>query len=181
MINVFIDFETYSPYDIKKVGIARYFTDHEPLIMGVNGKTISILECPIYGYSEMQKVCKGYVAQKNIVFVAHNAQFEKYVMESLLGCSIAPSRFICTQALCAYLGLPLGLEKANDYLGLAPKDTEGKRLMKKFSFPRKPTKKDPRTRIFPHEEPEEFKKYEQYCAQDTIADMELFECLKERL
>ncbi len=47
------------------------------------------------------------------------------------------------------------------------KDKEGARLLRMFSMPRKPTKKDLRERIRREDEPEEFEKLLQYCLQDV--------------
>ena len=51
------------------------------------------------------------------------------------------------------------------------KDTDGKRLLKLFSMPRNPTKKDARTRIRPGDMPDEAEKLYAYCDQDVVAEM----------
>ena len=53
----------------------------------------------------------------------------------------------------------------------ALKDTDGKRLLKLFSMPRNPTKKDARTRIRPEDMPDEAEKLYAYCDQDVVAEM----------
>ena len=50
------------------------------------------------------------------------------------------------------------------------KDTEGKRLIKKFCVPRNPTKNDPRRRILPIDEPVEAQKLYDYCLQDIATE-----------
>jgi len=58
-------------------------------------------------------------------------------------------------------------------IGLQLKDPDGGRLMRKFSNPRNPTKKDPRTRIRPIEDPEDGPKFVAYNRQDVRAEIDL--------
>ena len=69
-------------------------------------------------------------------------------------------------------GYPGGLDNAAK-VSNAPvqKMTEGKRLIQKFGCPRKPTKKDPRHRIRPEEEPGgDGQLYYDYCLGDVAAE-----------
>lgn len=67
--------------------------------------------------------------------------------------------------------LPGKLAAAGAVLGVAQqKDKDGDRLIKKFSIPRNPTKKDPRTRIRLHEDPVDGPLMVAYNEQDIIAE-----------
>ena len=69
--------------------------------------------------------------------------------------------------------LPGSLDKISDVLDLTlKKDPEGKRLIKKFSTPRNPTKNDPRIRIQPWEDPDDVMRYYQYNRRDIEAEGE---------
>lgn len=67
--------------------------------------------------------------------------------------------------------LPGALGKAAEVLGTSDqKMTEGMRLIKKFSVPRKPTKKDTRKRIRPSEDPVDGPLFGEYCLGDIAAE-----------
>lgn len=107
---------------------------------------------------------------------AHNAGFET----NIWACVCVPkygfppmpaNQWRCSAAKARAWGLPASLADLGKVLELdTQKDAEGKRLMKKFSMPRDPTKADPRRWILPADEPEEFERYQQYC--DTDVDVE---------
>lgn len=81
------------------------------------------------------------------------------------------SQLRCAMAKMRINALPGGLDAASTVLKLpTPKDKDGKRLLDKFSVPRKPTKLDQRTRIRPEDDPEDFAKLEQYCDTDLDAE-----------
>ncbi|GHU76244.1 DNA polymerase [Clostridia bacterium] len=71
---------------------------------------------------------------------AHNAQFERVCLSRFLGLPagkyLSPTSWQCTMVWCAYLGLPLTLEKAGEVLMLEQqKMAEGKELIKYFCKP----------------------------------------------
>ena len=74
--------------------------------------------------------------------------------------------------------LPGSLEKAGAVLNPSQqKDPEGKRLLKKFSTPRQPTKNNPATRIFPQDDPIDAAKLYLYNIQDVVAEDALSEMI----
>lgn len=77
----------------------------------------------------------------------------------------------CSMAKARAFGLPAALADVGAALNLdTQKDKAGKELMKIFSWPKDPTKKDPRWRIFPHDSPEQFARYEDYCDTDIVTE-----------
>lgn len=107
----------------------------------------------------------------------HNLMFEFLCWEN--GCtrlygwpSLAPYvyQLRCSAAKARVASLPGALGNLAAVLGTSAKDKEGTRLMKVFSMPRDPTKKDPRRRILPHEDPEQFEAYRLYCDRDVQAE-----------
>jgi len=65
------------------------------------------------------------------------------------------------------------LEAGNVFSTGARKDTDGKRLLAKFSVPRNPTKKDARLRLDPATDAEDGPRLYDYCAQDIRAEGDL--------
>lgn len=109
---------------------------------------------------------------------AHNAMFErliwKHVCERLYGWPPLPAAQIrCSMAKARVLSLPGALANLTDVLGtVVQKNADGTRLLAKFSQPRKPTKKDPRLRITPEEDPEDGEKLYSYCDDDVLSEEE---------
>lgn len=109
----------------------------------------------------------------------HNLMFEYLCWEN--GCtrlygwpSLAPyvAQLRCSAAKARVASLPGALGNLAAVLGTTGKDKEGTRLMKVFSMPRDPTKKDPRRRILPADDPVQFEAYRAYCDQDVRAEGE---------
>lgn len=70
--------------------------------------------------------------------------------------------------------LPGGLDPLGKVLNVdTQKQADGKRLIQKFSIPRNPTKKDPRTRITPDEDPEDGVRLYQYNEGDIVTESEV--------
>lgn len=103
---------------------------------------------------------------------AHNAGFEqtiwKLVCEPKYGWpAVDPKQWRCSAAKSRAFGLPSALADVGQALNLqTQKDAEGKRLLKLFSWPKDPTKKDPRCRVLPSEEPADAIKLDSYCETD---------------
>ena len=103
---------------------------------------------------------------------AHNAGFEQTIWEQV--CvpkygwpSIDPKLWRCSAAKSRAFGLPSALADVGQALNLdTQKDADGKRLLKLFSWPKDPTKKDPRWRVLPSEEPVDAVKLDGYCERD---------------
>jgi DNA polymerase len=85
-----------------------------------------------------------------------------------------------TMADARAFGLPGALGEAAKALHLvSQKDPEGKRLLDKFSVPRKPTKTDSRRRIKPEDDPEDAEKLYAYCDQDVRTEQGIAEHVPE--
>jgi len=107
---------------------------------------------------------------------AHNAGFEQTIWEQV--CvpkygwpSIDPKLWRCSAAKSRAFGLPSSLADVGQALKLdTQKDADGKRLLKLFSWPKDPTKKDPRWRVLPSEEPADALKLDDYCETDIAVE-----------
>jgi len=107
----------------------------------------------------------------------HNVMFERliwwHVCRRLYGWPELPAAQLrCSMAKARVNNLPGALGNLTDVLPVpVRKDADGKRLLDKFSVPRKPTKKDTRLRILPEEEPEEAERLYSYCDDDVLAEV----------
>lgn len=109
---------------------------------------------------------------------AHNSGFEHWVWANICvpkyGWPPLPlTQLRCSMAKARASGYPGGLAELSDVLNLTnPKDAEGKRLLKKFSVPQNPSKKDPRKRIHPSEDWEDAERLYAYNDRDVDAESE---------
>ena len=175
-----IDFETQSDVDLGKRGVYNYMASPltKPLFgcYQLNGGEIKRWDahqpCPpeIIAHVEAGGTVK-----------AHNAGFERLLWQRVLTPrygwpEIRNEQFVCTAATAAAMALPRKLEKLGVALNLKlQKDTDGLRLIRKFSIPRKPRKgEDPNGIYFnaPEEHPEDWAKFHAYCARDVEAEAE---------
>lgn len=107
---------------------------------------------------------------------SHNAMFERLWWTNVAvprhGWPEIPPRVQrCSMATARTQGLPGSLDALGEVLRLdVKKDAEGRRLIRKFCIPRDPTKKDPRRRIMPEDDPEDFERLCLYCDRDVQAE-----------
>lgn len=179
-----LDFEVYSDLDIRKVGGHR-FARHPSAEVLIACYQLPGMRQPAVWLPRTQEA-----PQRLLDWVvgggklgAHNASFERTVWYHTLTRQhpdlppVKDSQWVCTAAKAAASGLPRALDKALKALGHdTEKDAEGSKLIKVFCQPRKPTKKDARTRILP-EQDTRFQRFVEYCQQDVRAEMALDEAL----
>lgn len=109
---------------------------------------------------------------------AHNSSFEeqiwRFVCVPKYGFPpLNPDALRCSMAKARAHGLPGALANLTAVLGTSvQKDDDGKRLLKKFSEPRNPTKADPRLRITPEDDPVDGERLYSYCDTDIASEAE---------
>lgn len=92
--------------------------------------------------------------------------------------SLPIKRFKCTAVMAASADLPRSLDGATTAARVQHrKDPRGKRLVRQFCMPRKPTKNDSRTRVMPDDDPVAFDELLEYCAADVEAERALAKAL----
>lgn len=177
-----LDYETYSEADIRKYGAYRYASDPstEILIFSIacgSGRPLiwDVLDSFGENKEALAMLWQMRDVEENTIY-AHNAQFEaaisKYLFYKTFGMP-APklTQWRCTAAMARRAAIPSSLGAMGDFLDLnVTKGKEGKRLINKFSVPRKPTKADKRTRILPQDDPDDFRAFGEYCRQDVGAE-----------
>lgn len=137
MTKVYLDIETRSRQNLKKVGVHRYVTCPDFRILmcswavGDEGKTFTDLD-----EQRMVDRLLEFEGDSSVVFVAHNAHFERTCFGSRIG-TPDPRRWHDTMAVAGERGLPMSLAGAADTLGCTPKDSAGKALINLFCKPRR--------------------------------------------
>ena len=112
-------------------------------------------------------------------FVAHNAAFERVVLNGKPGKTInfphtQRSQWFCTMAKAAEAGLPHDLGGCAKALHTPhQKDENGRADMLRLSKPRKPSKNNPLTRWLPTEVPDKFFNLYTYCIDDVLTERDI--------
>lgn len=197
MKETLIDIETYCEADIKKCGLYRYVSDPSFEILLIAWATD---EGEGFGETKLADLASGDpfpqellddFKDSNVTLIAHNAAFERVSFSRYLqqhypgqylkpGTFLSPDNWICTMVMAASLTLPMALKDVGEVLRTTQqKDEEGKRLIKLFSAPCKPTKSNGgRTRNLPHHLPEDWAKFKYYCIQDVNTEVDIYKRLK---
>ena len=192
-----IDIETYCEADIKKCGLYRYTSDPSFEILLIAWATD---EGSGFGETKLVDLASGEpfpqellddFKDSNVTLIAHNAAIERVSFSRYLqqhypgqylkpGTFLSPDKWICTMVMAASLTLPMALKDVGEVLRTTEqKDEEGKQLIKLFSMPCRPTKKNGgRTRNLPHHLPEEWAKFKYYCIQDVNTEVDIYKRLK---
>lgn len=200
--DVFIDFETYSHLDVRNVGAWKY-SEHgttealclayrldsgpwrvwSPYFDTLPPDALEALHSrgiETVSGDRPEDLIAAVVAGAKVH--AHNATFEFAIWHNVLKWpGLAISQLHCTMALMATFAFPLSLDKGGPAIGATVlKDQEGKRLLRKFSGTRKPSKNNPRIRIRPKDDPADFIALCLYCVRDVQAECALLDRLPRR-
>ncbi len=175
----YLDTETCSNLDLKKSGTIRYAEKCAALAVSwipPHQNDCHLWECH---KEPMPRALRECLADPDIVWVAHNSQFDRGVLVHALGqAQLAdPRRWVCTAALCRYAGIPASLGKAGKALGLPAHllkfdDSGGIEL-----FTKRYSTKFHR----PDEAPEKWRRFMDYAVQDTITCREIHRAVSKIL
>lgn len=169
---LYFDCETYSEVDIKhggykytancEVTIATYAFDDGPVL------TWDATADPL-----MPSDLADYFESGGLI-TAHNANFDRNVVNHALGFDIPVQRWRCTMARAYAHGLPGSLDKLSDIyrLGDKAKDKEGKTLLLFFCKPQK-GKDGKAYRATAETHPEKWAKFLEYARRDIVSMREL--------
>jgi len=171
---IYIDFETRSRVDLKKVGAWVYSLHPSTEILCM---AWAVDDGPVQIWSPEMDL--SFPSGHN--FEAHNAFFEKSIWQNIMVdrhqfSEIPYDQWHCSAALCAAHSLPRGLDAACKALDLpVQKNMDGHKLMLKMSKPRKPTKNDQSEW---HEKFDDYEKLLEYCRDDVRAERALSKALR---
>ena len=173
-----IDIETYSPNDIS-FGVYKYSESEEFEIL-LFSYAYDFGEVHVVDLAAGEKIPDDVVLDlrsDEVIKHAYNAQFEITCLNRA-GYQTFVEQWRCTMIHGAYLGYPMGLAKLGKALGLTQdkmKDKAGAALIRYFSVPCKPTKKNGgRTRNLPKHDPDKWVAYISYNKQDVVTEMECY-------
>lgn len=173
-MKIYIDLETFSEIPLPTHGVYRYAEHASTRILllayAINNGPVTVVDID-------NREIPGedfYAATKDpeVLFVAHNSEFERLLMH-YTGLwpglpSIPHEQWIDTQLEAYYNGFPGSLEYACTAAGTPiNKDPRGKRLVMKFSKPRRPSKSNPDTRWTKQNAPEDWQAFKEYCGTDV--------------
>jgi DNA polymerase len=179
MHHLSIDLETFSSVDIKKAGLYKYVQspDFEILLFGYSwdGQPVQVIDLA-QGQTAPQELIAA-LFDPNVIKHAYNAAFEWYCLSKFVGRYLPLNRWRCTMLHGLYCGYPGFLAGIGEALGM-PEDKRkmgiGRSLITTFCKPCKLTKSNGnRTRTLPHHEPEKWRLFKQYNAQDVVTEMEV--------
>lgn len=173
-----IDIETYSPNDIS-FGVYKYSESEEFKIL-LFSYAYDFGEVHVVDLASGEKIPDNVVLdlrRDEVIKHAYNAQFEITCLNRA-GYQTFIDQWRCTMIHGAYLGYPMGLAKLGKALGLPQdklKDKAGAALIRYFSVPCKPTKKNGgRTRNLPKHDSDKWAAYITYNKQDVVTEMECY-------
>ena len=185
MRKIWLDFETRSTVDLKDSGLDRYAKDPstEVLMLGwaYDDDEVSLWQPHVDPV--MPEALQGGLKDPDVLKMAWNYNFEKAILKHKLGYDIPQDQWFDPSVLCAYLSLPIGLDRAADACNI---DIELKKTVitgkgkptKVFSEPskRKKTelKKNPDLSLMYYKDwntdPEKWAEFCAYCCQDVRAE-----------
>ena len=176
-----LDFETRSPVDIGRCGAYKYIEHEEfaPLLLAYALDDDDVQVHDFIHDGSLPSELEWMICNSDIKKSAHNAAFERTVLQRMTRCYQPPEEWIDTMMLSAYCGLPLGLDavcKAMHFSEDKQKMSEGKKLIRWFCNPT-PAGKFRK----PEDAPEKWKTFIEYCRQDVVTEREIYNQLQKWL
>ena len=173
-----IDLETFSSAPIPKTGAYRYVDspDFEILLFAysLDGGPVDVID--VASGENVPEWLERALHSPEYIKYAYNAPFEFACLSKVYG-PMEPSQWRDTMLHGLYAGYTAGLEATGRALGL-PEDKQklstGKALIRYFCVPCKATKANGgRTRNLPQHDPDKWRLFKEYNAQDVVAEMEI--------
>lgn len=177
MQKLYIDIETFSSEPIKDVGSYKYMEslDFEIQLLSFAHGDNPVTTLDLAQGEPIPKNILRDLVDPKILKSAFNATFERNAFK-MAGIEIPVEQWQCTLVKSAYCGLPLSLDQVSKALKLGDKAKldSGKALIRYFSMPCKPTKRNGgRERNLPHHDLEKWEEYKRYNAMDVVAEREI--------
>lgn len=166
---IYIDFETYNTHDIRLVGTYKYVETCQILLMAYafDDEPVQLWDATTDEPFPVNLTDRLYGDEP---ITAHNANFDRLVLEYAHCLPTAISRWRCTMAKAYSLSLPGALGNLGAALGLPEamlKMTDGKKLIQRFCTPAPSNHKA--DRYDRHSHPEAWDIFKEYAMQDVDA------------
>ena len=176
---LFHDFETFSRVSLPDVGGEAY-TRHrstEALMCSFALNNEPVRQWTPAEDEELPSDLRDMLLSSSVIKSAWNSDFERAVWKNTLGIDIPIEQWRDTQIMAQACSLPASLGAAGKVVDL-PEDKakikDGKRLMRIFSFPRKPTKTKRYDRVYWWMKEEEWAAYKGYNVGDTETERAMY-------
>jgi len=168
----FLDLETYSSIPIKN-GVYKYAEKAEILLFAyaLDNNSVKVWDCKT---AKIPEDLRQILKRKDTVWCAHNSQFDRVILEKILG--IRYPYWIDTMVMARQHSLPGKLSDLCDFFQLPTdkaKDKKGKSLIQLFSKPLGKNRKLNRANKLTH--PTEWEEFITYASSDIIAMREILQ------
>ena len=183
MKDIILDAETFSSVDLAKCGVYKYAAseDFEILLLAYSVDYGPVVVVDLANGEKIPDEIIEAIKSPSVIKHAFNAAFERVCLSFWLQPRneygipewLSAASWRCDMVHCAYLSLPLSLEKAGAVLKVEQqKMKEGKELIKYFCIPCKPTKANGgRTRNLPWHDPEKWETFKAYNRRDVETEI----------
>lgn len=167
------DIETFSSVDLPSHGVAKYSEsdDFTILLFGYAFDDEPVRVVDLASGEEMPCELMDALWDPAVEKRAHNAAFERTCIGQFFDTYCPPEQWLDTMVLASSCGLPSSLEAVGSVLGLSEDQAKmkiGKQLIREFSIPCKPTKKNGmRVRNLPEHDPDNWALYKEYNKRDV--------------
>lgn len=177
---LFVDFETFSEVEIGDVGAWEYSKHPSTEVVCAAWKIATRKDHGPRAHSWCQrtgKIGQAWELRKalknpNIYKVAWNCGFDRAIAANVMGIPQPLESWIDAAAVAAAHALPRDLDRACKALGTKhKKNPDGRKLVLRYSKPKRVTKKDPSTR---HLDVEGLQRFVEYCEDDVEAMVEAY-------
>jgi DNA polymerase len=161
---LFVDLESYSDAPIAEVGAYRYAQDPSTrvLLFGCAWDDGPVDLTDLAHGERLPADVRQALTDPAVQKWAHNAAFERAILEHVLEISCDPAQWRCTMVWAQTLSLPAGLaELAKELKLTAQKLDPDKRLVERFCTPRG------RARQRRLDDAEAWEQFKEYCARDV--------------
>jgi len=185
MTTIHIDLESKSCVDLRKHGLARYSRDitTDILMLGwaVDDQPVQLWEPHLHG-PHLPYDLKHALPDPAVRKIAWNAQFERAMLQHVLGLDVPVEQWRCAMVLALMLSLPGSLKDAGKVVGLPEEQQKlktGSTLIRRFCMPREPTEKKPWKWSSAFNEPEDWALFCEYCKQDVETERRIWKLLSK--
>jgi DNA polymerase len=173
-----LDFETFCEIDLIKFGLDLYSAHPscEVLMCAYRIDGGPIKHWDAVSGAKMPRDLREALEDDNFLIWAFNAQFERVIMNRVLGIRPAIHRWRCTQVLSYMHSFTGRLDMVGRQMGIADdkvKLATGKKLIGMFCGPKKITANQPHARFTPETHPVEWRMFVEYNIRDVEAEYEI--------
>jgi DNA polymerase len=181
-VEIALDFETASEADLKTSGLYNYMVhpSTRALMLAWSFAGGPVHQVDFTDGQTLPPEVRDALLDPRVVKRAYNAAFERCATQKLLGLDTPVRGWRCTMALAYSKSFQGGLEDVGKQIGLeeyALKDDKGRKLVKLFCMPQKPTRKQPDVWCNRDTHPYSWSEFLAYNRQDVIAEMKIADWL----